>query len=112
MCWPPDASGPQQWSQGHLPTPPLLPPPSQCAAGPAVGSGATHLVDAYCGCGLFALCCADAFEVVAGVEVTPSSARRPRGGKGAGKGGRTEAPLYFSQEKGRSLVRYSVTETE
>jgi tRNA/tmRNA/rRNA uracil-C5-methylase (TrmA/RlmC/RlmD family) len=41
--------------------------------GQAVGSGATHLVDAYCGCGLFALCCADAFEVVAGVEVTPSS---------------------------------------
>lgn len=39
----------------------------------AAQSGASHLVDAYCGSGLFALSCAPAFEKVAGVEISSSS---------------------------------------
>ena len=39
----------------------------------AAASGARHLVDAYCGSGLFALSCARAFEQVAGVEISASS---------------------------------------
>jgi 23S rRNA (uracil1939-C5)-methyltransferase/tRNA (uracil-5-)-methyltransferase len=39
----------------------------------ARSSGARFLVDAYCGCGLFALASAGAFERVAGVEVSESA---------------------------------------
>lgn len=39
----------------------------------AAASGARHLVDAYCGSGLFALSAAPAFHQVAGVEVSESS---------------------------------------
>jgi tRNA/tmRNA/rRNA uracil-C5-methylase (TrmA/RlmC/RlmD family) len=39
----------------------------------AAASGARHLVDAYCGSGLFALTCAPAFEKVAGIEISESS---------------------------------------
>jgi tRNA/tmRNA/rRNA uracil-C5-methylase (TrmA/RlmC/RlmD family) len=39
----------------------------------ARSSGARHLVDAYCGSGLFALAAADAFESVTGVEASESS---------------------------------------
>ncbi|HEY1791976.1 MAG TPA: class I SAM-dependent RNA methyltransferase [Opitutaceae bacterium] len=39
----------------------------------ARGAGARFMVDAYCGSGLFALACADAFERVAGVEVSETS---------------------------------------
>ena len=39
----------------------------------AASSGARHLVDAYCGSGLFALSAASAFDQVAGVEVSESS---------------------------------------
>lgn len=41
----------------------------------AAGSGAKHLVDAYCGSGLFALSCAPAFERVAGVELSATSVK-------------------------------------
>lgn len=41
----------------------------------AAASGARHLVDAYCGSGLFALVAAAAFERVAGVEISESSVR-------------------------------------
>lgn len=41
----------------------------------AAASGARHLVDAYCGSGLFALASASAFERVAGVEISESSVR-------------------------------------
>ncbi len=39
----------------------------------ASAHGATHLVDAYCGSGLFALSSASAFKQVAGVEISESS---------------------------------------
>lgn len=39
----------------------------------AAASGARHLVDAYCGSGLFALTCAPAFDKVAGIEISESS---------------------------------------
>lgn len=39
----------------------------------AAASGARHLVDAYCGSGLFALTSAPAFEKVAGIEISESS---------------------------------------
>lgn len=41
----------------------------------AAATGAKHLVDAYCGSGLFALTSASAFEHVAGVEISESSVR-------------------------------------
>jgi tRNA (uracil-5-)-methyltransferase len=39
------------------------------------GAGLTHLVDAYCGAGLFALTLAGAFERVAGIELSAESIR-------------------------------------
>jgi 23S rRNA (uracil1939-C5)-methyltransferase/tRNA (uracil-5-)-methyltransferase len=36
----------------------------------ASGDGCTHLIDAYCGSGLFSLCGAKSFETVTGVEVS------------------------------------------
>ncbi|MBT5903390.1 MAG: class I SAM-dependent RNA methyltransferase [Opitutaceae bacterium] len=39
----------------------------------ATATGATHLVDAYCGSGLFALSLARGFEQVAGVEISETS---------------------------------------
>ncbi len=39
----------------------------------AAASGARHLVDAYCGSGLFALACAPAFVQVAGIEVSETA---------------------------------------
>jgi len=44
----------------------------------AVATGARHLVDAYCGSGLFALASAPCFERVAGVEISESSIRFAR----------------------------------
>ncbi len=44
----------------------------------AAGGGQDLLVDAYCGCGLFALAAAPAFERVAGVELSESSVRFAR----------------------------------
>lgn len=44
----------------------------------AAASGARFLVDAYCGSGLFALTAADAFERVAGVELSDSSVKFAR----------------------------------
>ena len=39
----------------------------------AAASGARHLVDAYCGSGLFGICAAHRFETVTGVEVSESA---------------------------------------
>ncbi|AWI09844.1 class I SAM-dependent RNA methyltransferase [Ereboglobus luteus] len=44
----------------------------------AAASGARHLVDAYCGSGLFALTAARAFERVAGIEISESSVQFAR----------------------------------
>jgi 23S rRNA (uracil1939-C5)-methyltransferase/tRNA (uracil-5-)-methyltransferase len=41
----------------------------------AAGSGAKFLVDAYCGSGLFALSCAQAFEKVTGIELSETSVK-------------------------------------
>lgn len=41
----------------------------------AAATGARHLVDAYCGSGLFALSCAPAFQKVAGVEISETSVK-------------------------------------
>ena len=41
----------------------------------AVATGATHLVDAYCGSGLFALSLAREFEQVTGVEISETSVK-------------------------------------
>jgi tRNA (uracil-5-)-methyltransferase len=46
-------------------------PPSSKNAGPEL----THLVDAYCGAGLFALSLARSFDVVAGIELSTESIR-------------------------------------
>lgn len=42
----------------------------------AKASGATHLVDAYCGSGLFGICAAPHFEDVTGVEISESAVAR------------------------------------
>lgn len=44
----------------------------------AAASGARHLVDAYCGSGLFALSCAPAFTRVAGIEISETSIKFAR----------------------------------
>jgi 23S rRNA (uracil1939-C5)-methyltransferase/tRNA (uracil-5-)-methyltransferase len=44
----------------------------------AAATGARHLVDAYCGSGLFALACAPAFARVAGIEISETSIRFAR----------------------------------
>ncbi|MBI2518011.1 MAG: class I SAM-dependent RNA methyltransferase [Opitutae bacterium] len=44
----------------------------------AAASGARHLVDAYCGSGLFALSCAPAFARVAGIEISETSIKFAR----------------------------------
>jgi tRNA/tmRNA/rRNA uracil-C5-methylase (TrmA/RlmC/RlmD family) len=44
----------------------------------AAATGARHLVDAYCGSGLFALSCAPAFARVAGIEISETSIRFAR----------------------------------
>ena len=53
--------------------PSILPAFAAHVRAEARSSGARHLVDAYCGSGLFALVCADAFESVTGVEASESS---------------------------------------
>lgn len=52
----------------------ILPEFVAYVADEAAQDGCTHLVDAYCGSGLFALSLASRFEKVAGVEVSESSA--------------------------------------
>ncbi|TLD70167.1 class I SAM-dependent RNA methyltransferase [Phragmitibacter flavus] len=42
----------------------------------AAASGATHLLDTYCGSGLFALTCAKHFQSVTGIEISESAAAR------------------------------------
>lgn len=54
--------------------PSILPAFTGYVAEQAAGCGARYLVDAYCGCGLFALTLASQFEQVIGVEVSESSA--------------------------------------
>ncbi|HEY1847628.1 MAG TPA: class I SAM-dependent RNA methyltransferase [Opitutaceae bacterium] len=53
--------------------PSILPAFAAHVRAEALSSGARHLVDAYCGSGLFALAAADAFESVTGVEASESS---------------------------------------
>lgn len=54
--------------------PSILPAFTGYVARQARECGARYLVDAYCGCGLFALTLASSFEQVIGVEVSESSA--------------------------------------
>ena len=54
--------------------PSILPAFTGYVASQASACGARYLVDAYCGCGLFALSLAKHFEQVLGVEVSESSA--------------------------------------
>lgn len=51
----------------------ILPAFTSYVSEQASAHGATHLVDAYCGSGLFALSAASAFQQVAGVEISESS---------------------------------------
>ncbi len=51
----------------------ILPAFTGYVARQAAAGGARFLVDAYCGSGLFALCLADRFEAVAGVEVSETA---------------------------------------
>lgn len=53
--------------------PSILPTFVEHVRSEAARAGARFLVDAYCGSGLFALCCADGFERVAGIEVNEGS---------------------------------------
>ena len=54
--------------------PSILPAFTGYVAKQAKACGSRYLVDAYCGCGLFALSLASSFEQVVGVEVSESSA--------------------------------------
>lgn len=54
--------------------PAILPAFVDYVANEAAQEGCTHLVDAYCGSGLFALSLASRFEQVSGVEVSETSA--------------------------------------
>lgn len=54
----------------------ILPAFVDHAVGEACASGARHLVDAYCGSGLFALCAASRFQSVLGVEISESAVRK------------------------------------
>lgn len=51
----------------------ILPAFVQHVTREATAAGASHLVDAYCGSGLFALSCARHFEEVSGIEISESS---------------------------------------
>jgi 23S rRNA (uracil1939-C5)-methyltransferase/tRNA (uracil-5-)-methyltransferase len=51
----------------------ILPAFVQHVIDEATASGATHLVDAYCGSGLFALCAAKHFQQISGVEVSATA---------------------------------------
>jgi 23S rRNA (uracil1939-C5)-methyltransferase/tRNA (uracil-5-)-methyltransferase len=51
----------------------ILPAFTSHVADQASSTGATTLIDAYCGSGLFSICCADRFERVIGIEVSQSS---------------------------------------
>lgn len=51
----------------------ILPAFTNHVAEQASAGGATTLIDAYCGSGLFSLCAADRFERVIGIEVSQSS---------------------------------------
>jgi tRNA/tmRNA/rRNA uracil-C5-methylase (TrmA/RlmC/RlmD family) len=42
----------------------------------AAAGGARHMVDAYCGSGLFSLCAARKFESVTGIEISPTAVER------------------------------------
>ena len=44
----------------------------------AIGTGASHLIDAYCGSGLFGLCAAKHFKNVSGVEVSETAVIKAR----------------------------------
>lgn len=56
----------------------ILPAFTQYVADRAAAPGVTHLVDAYCGSGLFALTLAGHFKEVAGVEVSETSCEMAR----------------------------------
>lgn len=56
----------------------ILPAFVQYVVEQAAASGAQHLVDAYCGAGLFGLCAAAQFQTVSGVEVSESSVQKAK----------------------------------
>jgi hypothetical protein len=56
----------------------ILPKFVRHAIDEAKATGAKHLVDAYCGSGLFAISAARDFEQVIGVEISESAVKKPR----------------------------------
>lgn len=54
----------------------ILPAFVEYVANQASASGAKHLIDAYCGSGLFALSCAANFKEVLGIEISETAVRR------------------------------------
>jgi tRNA/tmRNA/rRNA uracil-C5-methylase (TrmA/RlmC/RlmD family) len=54
----------------------ILPAFTRYAAEQAAQDGARHLIDAYCGSGLFSLCAASQFETVTGIEISVSAVER------------------------------------
>lgn len=54
----------------------ILPAFTSHARAQAAATGNRHLVDAYCGSGLFALTAAAAFDAVAGIEISESAVRQ------------------------------------
>jgi tRNA/tmRNA/rRNA uracil-C5-methylase (TrmA/RlmC/RlmD family) len=54
----------------------ILPEFTRHVVGEAAAGGARHLVDAYCGSGLFGICAARKFETVTGVEVAAGAVER------------------------------------
>ncbi|MEM6910080.1 MAG: class I SAM-dependent RNA methyltransferase [Verrucomicrobiota bacterium] len=54
----------------------ILPAFTRYAAQEAKTGGATHLIDAFCGSGLFAIACARHFESVLGIEISETAVER------------------------------------
>jgi tRNA/tmRNA/rRNA uracil-C5-methylase (TrmA/RlmC/RlmD family) len=59
--------------------PSLLPAFTRHVREEAAAGGARHLIDAYCGAGLFALTAAREFETVVGIEISETAVERARG---------------------------------
>ncbi|MFZ4765944.1 MAG: class I SAM-dependent RNA methyltransferase, partial [Roseimicrobium sp.] len=76
----------------------------------AMASGAQYLLDAYCGSGLFALCCAKYFTHVTGVEISESAVAKAQ--HNAQANGITNAAfMAASAEHLFAKVKHSAAET-
>ncbi len=75
----------------------ILPALVDHVAAQASAGGARFLIDAYCGSGLFALCCASRFEQVTGIEISESAGAPCRGE--CGPQWHLQLPLYRRERR-------------